>query len=194
MIAIKLTVEDLARTRFAISPMAVTTISYRTLLFPELYPRHRGWASDLASYSAVQQQSILRLFDTVSQVQEIILASPTYHNTISGALKNLLDFLDIGEVGVEVPGRRFVSKAVSLITVQGGTSGTGNNTLMTMLLASRSMGGWVVPTVVSVPGWRGAFDAQGTAQDPTIRQRLHGLGAEVTAASAMLAQHWTVQA
>ena len=25
--------------------MAVTTISYRTLLFPELYPHHRGWAS-----------------------------------------------------------------------------------------------------------------------------------------------------
>jgi FMN reductase len=149
---------------------------------------------DLASYSAVQQESILRLFDAVSRSQGIILASPTYHSTISGALKNLLDFLDIGEVGVEAPGRRFASKAVGLITVQGGTSGTGNNTLLTMLLASRSMGGWVVPTVVSVPGGRGAFDAQGTAQDPAIQQRLHSLGAEVTAASTMLAEHWTVSA
>ena len=78
--------------------------------------------------------------------------------------------------------------------MHGGTSGTGNNTLLTMLLASRSMGGWVVPTVVSVPGGRGAFDAQGTAQDPAIQQRLHSLGAEVTAASTMLAEHWTVSA
>ena len=49
MITIQLTVEDLARIRFAVSPMAVTTISYRTLLFPDLYPRHRGWASQAAT-------------------------------------------------------------------------------------------------------------------------------------------------
>lgn len=148
---------------------------------------------ELASYSAEQQQAIRRLFDAVTQAQGIILASPTYHSTISGALKNLLDFLDIGEIGVEKPGRRFAGKAIGLITVQGGTSGTGNNTLLTMLLASRSMGGWVVPTVVSVPGGRRAFDAQGSAQEPAIRQRLHDLGAEVSAASAMFAEHWVVR-
>ncbi|MEO0565729.1 MAG: hypothetical protein AAF125_26715, partial [Chloroflexota bacterium] len=45
MITIKLTVEDLARIRFAISPMGVTTISYRTVLFPDWYKRHREWAT-----------------------------------------------------------------------------------------------------------------------------------------------------
>jgi DNA-binding transcriptional ArsR family regulator len=61
MIVIKLTVEDLARTRFAISPMAITTISYRTLLFPELYPRHRGWASQTVTQMNGRQLKALSI-------------------------------------------------------------------------------------------------------------------------------------
>jgi len=85
---------------------------------------------------------------------------------------------------------RLEGKVVGIVSVQGGTSGTGNNTLTTMLLAARAMRAWVAPTMVSVPGSREAFDEEGQAHDPTINQRLHILGAEVARASAMFAAHW----
>lgn len=144
----------------------------------------------LDGYTSEEQKSIATFLDEVDKAQGIILASPTYHSSISGALKNALELLEIGN---EDQAPRFSGKAVGLVTVQGGTSGTGNNTITTMLLASRAMGGWVVPTVVSIPGSRSAFNGSGIPQNPAIYRRLKALGAEVVHTGAMLAMHWNVE-
>jgi FMN reductase len=116
----------------------------------------------------------------------MILASPTYHNTISSALKNALELLEV--YNEDGPGR-FTGKVLGLVTVQGGTSGTGNNTLTTMLLAARAMHAWVTPTMVSVPASRSAF-AEGLPRNASIEQRLRALGSKVARVSAMFGAHY----
>lgn len=143
----------------------------------------------LNGYEPAEQDAIRSFIETVSAAHGFILASPTYHNTLSGALKNALDILEIHKD--EGPAR-FRGKVVGLMTVQGGTSGTGNNALTTMLLAARGMGAWVAPTMVSVPGSRDAFDETGVPRNAAFATRLRMLGDEVARASAMFAAHWRV--
>lgn len=142
----------------------------------------------LDGYSAAEQATIGTLLAAADAADGIILASPTYHNTLSGALKNALEILEIGR---ESTPSRFVGKVVGLVAVQGGTSGTSVNTLTTMLLATRAMGAWVAPTMVGVLGSRAAFDAAGAPMNPAIQARLAALGAEVTRGAAMFAEHWS---
>ncbi len=144
---------------------------------------------DLDLYNPSEKTAILSFFEQVETAQGVILASPTYHNTVSGILKNALEILEIGHENLP---SRLANKAVGLVTVQGGTSGTGNNTITTMLLAARSMGAWVVPTMVSIPGSRTAFTPDGIPSNPSIQRRLHHLGHEVAQAGEMLTNHWKV--
>ncbi|HLW01916.1 MAG TPA: NAD(P)H-dependent oxidoreductase [Ktedonobacterales bacterium] len=141
----------------------------------------------LEGYAAADQQAILGLLDAVRQADGLIIASPTYHNIVSGAVKNMLDFLELLK---EDQPPRLEGKVVGLVTVQEGTSGTGNNTLTTMLLAARAMRAWVAPTMLSIPASRTAFDAAGQPINAAYTQRLKDLGAEVAKASAMFATHW----
>ena len=89
-----------------------------------------------------------------------------------------------------IPGARLEGKVVGLVTVQEGTSGTGHNTLTTMLLAARAMRAWVAPTMLSIPASRTAFDPEGQPINAVYTQRLQALGREVAKASAMFAAHW----
>jgi len=146
--------------------------------------------SSLNGYTPEEHKAIVTLLDATREAQGFILASPTYHNTISGSLKNALDFMEL--LKDDHP-PRLEGKVVGLVSVQGGTSGTGNNTLTTMLLAARAMRAWVAPSMVSVPGSREAFDEEGRARDPVINRRLQMLGVEVARASAMFAAHWPLE-
>ncbi len=144
----------------------------------------------LDGYTAAERRNIHSLLDATRRAHGLILASPTYHNIISGAVKNMLDFLEL--LRDERP-TRLEGKVVGLVTVQEGTSGTGNNTLTTMLLAARAMRAWVAPTMVSVPASRSAFDeAAQPAGSAAFPQRLKAVGAEVARASAMFAAHWSM--
>jgi len=140
----------------------------------------------LAGYTASERGSVSKLLEMVTGAQGVILASPTYHNTLSGALKNALELLEV--YNEDGPGR-FAGKVIGLVTVQGGTSGTGNNTLTTMLLAARAMHAWVAPTMVSVTGSRSAF-AEGLPLNPSIEQRLRILGSEVARVSEIFGAYY----
>jgi FMN reductase len=144
----------------------------------------------LNGYTLEEHKAIMTLLDATREARGFILASPTYHNTISGSLKNALDFMEL--LKDDHP-PRLEGKVVGLVSVQGGTSGTGNNTLTTMLLAARAMRAWVAPSMVSVPGSREAFDEEGRARDPVINRRLQMLGVEVARASAMFAAYWSLE-
>lgn len=141
----------------------------------------------LDGYTPEGRATIEMLLDATREAQGLILASPTYHNTISGALKNALDYMEL--LWQDNP-PRLEGKVVGLVSMQLGVSGTGNNTLMTMLLAARAMRAWVAPTMVAVPDSRTMFDQDGQTKDPTIMKRLQTLGAEVAKASRMFAEHW----
>lgn len=151
-------------------------------------PMFRGTYT-FEGYTRQERDTLEAYFETVEGADGLILASPTYHNTISGAVKNALDLLEIERE--DLPSR-LAGKVVGLVTVQGGSSGTGVNTLTTMLLATRAMGAWVSPTMVSVPSSRRAFD-DGRATNESIEARLRGLGAEVAQASVVWSQRAAIQ-
>ena len=145
---------------------------------------------ELDGYTPERRDAIVTLLNATREAQGFIFASPTYHNTISGSLKNALDFMEL--LKDDHP-PRLEGKVVGILSVQLGTSGTGNNTLTTMLLAARAMRAWVAPTMVAVPDSRSTFNAEGQPRDPTLMKRLHMLGAEVARASAMFSAHWSIE-
>lgn len=141
----------------------------------------------LEGYRAEDRKHISDLLDAVRQADGFLFASPTYHNIVSGAVKNMLDYLELLKFDQRP---RLEGKVVGLLTVQEGTSGTSMNTLTTLLLAARAMRAWVAPTMISVLGSRSAFDEEGHLVNATVTQRLHALGAEVAHASTMFAAHY----
>jgi FMN reductase len=111
------------------------------------------------------------LLDEARRADAYLIASPIYHATISGAVKNVLDSLDfLGADG----GDYFGGKPVGLIVHGGGSAA---NVLTALLHATRAMKGLTVPTVVAVP--TAAIDAQRRdVTDPAIRNRLAALVGE----------------
>ena len=49
----------------------------------------------LEEYSPEGREAIQTLLNTTRKAHGFIFASPTYHNTISGALKNALDYMEL---------------------------------------------------------------------------------------------------
>jgi FMN reductase len=108
------------------------------------------------------------LLDEARRADAYLLASPTYHATIAGGIKNVLDFLNfLGDDG----GDYFGGKPVGLIALGGGSAA---NFLTALYHASRALNGLAVPTCAAVPS--GAIDAERRdVTDPTVRRRLIAL-------------------
>src|SRR5712691_8061172 len=49
----------------------------------------------LEGYTPEGRQTIQTLLDATRQAQGFIFASPTYHNIISGSMKNALDYMEL---------------------------------------------------------------------------------------------------
>ncbi|MCU0494326.1 MAG: NAD(P)H-dependent oxidoreductase [Chloroflexaceae bacterium] len=126
---------------------------------------------DTASYPP----EVWEFLAAVGRADGLILASPVYHGTVSGAMKNALDFLHLG-------GRDVVQgKVAGLISVAGG--GSGINTINTLDYVARALRMLVVPTTVAVPG--SAF-RDGSLHDGQIARRLAHLGQEVSRYARLL--------
>ena len=111
-----------------------------------------------------------RLLATAREADAFILCSPTYHGTLSGAVKNALDalnFLDDGEP------RYFGGKPVALMALGGGGAA---NTITGLQHAARGLNGLVIPTVV-IAGTGAVSD--GAVADDLLRGRLRGMVAEL---------------
>jgi FMN reductase len=104
----------------------------------------------------------------------LIWSSPLYQGTISGALKNALDWL-------HVLGRRdppyLHDKVIGLISTAGGTQGL--QAINTMEFAVRALRGWAVPYAVPVASAARVFDREGRIEDPAVERQLEALGGEV---------------
>jgi FMN reductase len=104
----------------------------------------------------------------------LLWSSPMYQGTISGSLKNALDWLHILK-GREPP--YLHDKVIGLISVAGGTQGL--QAINTMEFSVRALRGWAVPSVVPVASAGRIFDRDGQIQDRAVELQLRALGAEV---------------
>ncbi|HYM20213.1 MAG TPA: NADPH-dependent FMN reductase [Candidatus Kapabacteria bacterium] len=105
----------------------------------------------------------------VRDSQGIILATPDYHNSFSGSLKNALDLCSSEE---------FDHKIIGIIGVAGGGAGA-INAITQLRTVMRSVGAWVIPHQVSIAHSSSLFSAANTIADPSVAKRVEKLGADV---------------
>lgn len=128
---------------------------------------------DLVFYGSVPQdeypQDVIQLRKTLRASQGIILATPEYHGTLTGVLKNMLDLMSIED---------FETKIIGLVGVAGGNIGA-INSLNTLKTICRNLHCWVLPQEVSIANSAEAFDDDGLAKDPALEQRLLNVGRQL---------------
>ena len=112
---------------------------------------------------------VIRLRKTLNESQGIILATPEYHGSLSGTLKNMLDLMSIED---------FETKIIGLVGVAGGHIGA-INSLNTMKTICRNLHCWVLPQEVSIANSANVFDDDGTVKDPGLEERLLNVGRQV---------------
>jgi FMN reductase len=119
-------------------------------------------------------EAAARLIESCHAADGLLWSSPMYQGSISGALKNALDWLHL--LGDRDP--PFLhDKVIGLISAAGGTQAL--QAINTMEFAVRALRGWAVPYVVPVAAASRVFDRAGRIQDQAVELQLKTLGAEV---------------
>jgi FMN reductase len=123
------------------------------------------------------------LTDTIAEAQAMIWSSPTYQGSISGALKNALDWLILL---AEHKPPYLTNKPIGLVATAGGVQGL--QSINAMEFSVRALRGWAVPIVLPVAQSWSVFDPEGQLIDTTISDELQALGAEVVRAAVQFQQ------
>jgi FMN reductase len=127
-----------------------------------------------------------RLAEASGTADAMIWSSPTYQGSISGALKNALDWMIL--LGDREPAY-LTNKPIGLVATAGGVQGL--QSINAMEFSVRALRGWAVPLVLAVAQSRQAFDPDGRVTDETVDQQLRALGAEVARAAAQFRREGT---
>lgn len=144
----------------------------RTLDFP-LFNSDRPRAEEPATLNW--------LIEKARKADGIIVCSPTYHGSITGAVKNALDYLDLMADGAQDEPQSLADKAVGLIATGGG----GGNVTTPLYHSVRALNAIVAPTVVHIAN--GAIDGDsGSVTDPAACARLEAMVDQVLDLAARL--------
>ncbi|UOE93239.1 NADPH-dependent FMN reductase [Alkalihalobacillus sp. LMS39] len=98
----------------------------------------------------------------IAEADGVILASPEYHGSVSGVLKNALDYLGA---------REMKGKLVTILTTAGSELGA-TNTINTLHQICRNLHAWALPQSPTIPAAYDAFAPDGTLQDKKLEERL----------------------
>ncbi|MEO2055252.1 MAG: NADPH-dependent FMN reductase [Nitrospira sp.] len=97
------------------------------------------------------------------------MATPEYHGSFSGVLKNALDLMGFDEIE---------GKMIGLLDVSGGKLGA-LNALNGLRVVGRALHAWVIPEQTSIPEAWGMFDDEGNISDTELKGRIMELGRQV---------------
>jgi azobenzene reductase len=97
---------------------------------------------------------------TMNEADAIILSTPEYHGSVSGVLKNALDFMH----------EEFDGKVVMSISSAGGAVGTSSLTHLQTIV--RNVHGIHSPEWISIGGENRGFKANGEPENPKVKQRM----------------------
>jgi FMN reductase len=117
-----------------------------------------------------------RLFiEEIRKADGIILASPGYHGSISGLVKNAIDYVEdlAKDASPYIQGR-----AVGLIATGAGWQGA-VATLIALRSVVHSLRGWPTPLGVPINTLEPCFDADGNCVSPKLNEQLQILSREV---------------
>lgn len=96
----------------------------------------------------------------VQNADGLMLATPEYHGSVSGVLKNALDLLSFDHLSGKVTG---------LISILGGQSNS--NALNHLRLITRWVHAWTIPEQIAIGQAWNAFDEDGKLRDEKLSQR-----------------------
>ncbi|MBD2568398.1 NADPH-dependent FMN reductase [Anabaena lutea] len=103
---------------------------------------------------------VQRLRDTVANADGLILATPEYHGSVSGVIKNALDLMTFDQLSGKVAG---------LISILGGQ--VNSNALNDLRVILRWVHGWVIPEQIAIGQAYSAFSPEGKLLDEKLSQR-----------------------
>ncbi|WP_375289491.1 NADPH-dependent FMN reductase [Qipengyuania sp.] len=115
------------------------------------------------------------LVEAVRGADGILIAAPGYHGTISGLVKNALDYLEdlSGDSRPYLHGR-----AVGLIATAAGVQAS-MSTLGTLRAIAHALRGWPTPMGATIRAYEGLFDAEGQCSDERACAQLALVGQQV---------------
>ena len=120
-------------------------------------------------------QAAERLIAEVRRCHGLVIASPGYHGTISGMIKNAIDYVEElrGDPAPYLDGR-----SVGCIACAYGWQATGT-TLVALRSVVHALRGWPTPLGVGINSALPVFGPTGSCVDETVRFQLHTVGRQV---------------
>ena len=122
------------------------------------------------------------MIDAVRKADGILLASPGYHGTVSGMVKNAIDYLE--ELAND--SRPYLQgRPVGLIVTAFGHQAA-NSGMTTLRTIAHALRGWPTPFGAAIKVAPDSFDESGGCLDPAIRAQLGLVGTQVAQAAGTL--------
>ncbi len=126
-----------------------------------------------ASARTAQEQDFV---DTIRSASALIIASPGYHGSISGVVKNALDLLE--ETARDAARPYLADMPVGLIATAYGWQATGS-TIAALRSIVHALRGWPTPFAAAINSAATKFDDVGGASDPAVVEQLQMVGRQV---------------
>jgi FMN reductase len=114
--------------------------------------------------------------DAVRGASALIIASPGYHGSISGVVKNALDLLE--ETARDQRRPYLADMPVGLIATAYGWQATGS-TIAALRSIVHALRGWPTPFAAAINSQITKFDGEGGASDPAVVEQLRLVGRQV---------------
>jgi FMN reductase len=118
----------------------------------------------------------IEFVETIRQASALIIASPGYHGSISGVVKNALDLLEETARDVERP--YLADMPVGLIATAYGWQATGS-TIAALRSIVHALRGWPTPFAAAINSQLTKFDEEGGASEPAVVEQLCMVGRQV---------------
>lgn len=117
-----------------------------------------------------------RMIAELRRADGIIIASPGYHGTVSGLVKNALDYVE----DMRTDDRTyFDARAVGCISVAYGWQAS-VSTVSALRNIAHALRGWPTPLGASLNSTQKLFDDEGNCVDPQAKMQLEVVGRQVT--------------
>jgi len=115
-------------------------------------------------------QDVKRLRRIFMEQDAILIASPEYNSSLTGLLKNVVDWLSRTETG-QGSREAYKDKIFAIMSASPGAGG-GANGLKHLRTILEALGGIVIPLQVSIPNAYQAFDEQGHLKNAESKKQL----------------------
>jgi FMN reductase len=144
-----------------------------------------GNAIDLPNFvygAAGKHERARALIEAVRKADGVIFASPGYHGTLSGHMKNAIDYIEelSGDVRPYLTGR-----AVGCIATAAGWQGA-VNTLVALRSVVHALRGWPTPLGAAINTAEPLFDADGQCQSSKVADTVKQLAGQVVQFAALM--------